>query len=178
MSDSTDSSTAPKAEPLEYNLTIRALPSSVPTTIRLRALLKSILRRFEFRCTSIRELNTATDASAADNPRQSKAGERSDDGPGIGTAGGGTRQNASYGHGVASIVKVANTTDDHGKACRTHAKASEGTGQPEGRTGAADAPECGVGPLEKVPRYSGGGSRRNADVLRASVSQAIASNSK
>ena len=38
----------------EYILTIRSLPSAVPSTIRLRRLLKMALRTYQFRCTDYR----------------------------------------------------------------------------------------------------------------------------
>jgi hypothetical protein len=39
-----------------YRLTIRALPCPVPATVRLRRLLKSLLRAWDFQCVAVEEL--------------------------------------------------------------------------------------------------------------------------
>jgi hypothetical protein len=43
----------------EYTLTIRALKSGTPPIIRLRHVLKSLLRTYEFRCVSVSETTPA-----------------------------------------------------------------------------------------------------------------------
>ena len=46
----------PDADPVEFTLTLRPLPSDIPVYIRLRRVLKSLLRTYDFRC----EYYTAT----------------------------------------------------------------------------------------------------------------------
>jgi len=41
-----------------YRLTLRALPSDAPATVRLRAALKLFLRRFRLRCERIEEVRS------------------------------------------------------------------------------------------------------------------------
>lgn len=43
-------------EQARYRLTLRSEPSSVPSPVRLRRLLKYLLRGFGFRCESVSEL--------------------------------------------------------------------------------------------------------------------------
>jgi hypothetical protein len=49
-----------------YLLEIRALPSSVPPITRLRRVLKSLLRAYDFRAVHARETTPAVEAEAAD----------------------------------------------------------------------------------------------------------------
>ena len=44
------SQTNPDSEPVAFTLTIRALKSDVPVYVRLRRILKSLLRTYDFRC--------------------------------------------------------------------------------------------------------------------------------
>lgn len=48
--------------PSNYLLILRALPADVPAVIRLRRLLKSLLRRYQFRC--LRAVEVAADQGA------------------------------------------------------------------------------------------------------------------
>ncbi len=48
-----------------FVLTITALPSNVPTIIRLRALLKAALRIHRFRCVAIKPANQPQNQAAA-----------------------------------------------------------------------------------------------------------------
>jgi hypothetical protein len=43
-------------DPPTYRLTLRALRSEVPPTIRLRSVLKRLLRTFQFRCLEVQEM--------------------------------------------------------------------------------------------------------------------------
>jgi len=50
-----------RRKPAQFEIKIRSTPSRIPWEIRLRSMLKMMLRRFDFRVTSIRELNTNED---------------------------------------------------------------------------------------------------------------------
>ena len=70
----------------EYTLTIRSLPSAVPSTIRLRRVLKSLLRSYDFKCTDYRLIdeprpNAEGSGSATDaEKRASDAATRKSEG--------------------------------------------------------------------------------------------------
>ena len=46
----------------QFEILFRSRPSDIPQSVRLRSMLKMMLRRFDFRVTSIRELDGGEDA--------------------------------------------------------------------------------------------------------------------
>jgi len=49
-------------DPARYRLTLRSVPSSIPTPVRLRRLLKALCRAYQFRCLAVEELTGSIDS--------------------------------------------------------------------------------------------------------------------